>query len=135
MGSDLWIRDSSLPTKVYHGLFPFYKCEAATSAAFPPSSYLLFFHALSFHAIFSSCIPDIHTLKYIMTTIFIGKLIKDELKAQQKSVVWLSQELGCNRTNIYKIFNRHSIDAELLLRISRIMGRNFFEPYVERLSS
>lgn len=95
----------------------------------------MFFRALSFHAIFSSCIPDIHTLKYIMTTIFIGKLIKDELKAQQKSVVWLSQELGCNRTNIYKIFNRHSIDAELLLRISRIMGRNFFEPYVERLSS
>lgn len=68
-----------------------------------------------------------------MTTIFIGKLIKDELKTQQKSVVWLSQGLGCNRTNIYKIFNRHSIDAELLLRISRVLGRNFFEPYVTRL--
>ncbi len=68
-----------------------------------------------------------------MTTIFIGKLIKDELKTQQKSVVWLSQELGCNRTNIYKIFNRHSIDAELLLRISRVLGKNFFEPYVTRL--
>ncbi|MCM1077028.1 MAG: XRE family transcriptional regulator [Bacteroides sp.] len=68
-----------------------------------------------------------------MTTIFIGKLIQDELKAQQKSVVWLSRELGCNRTNVYKIFNRHSIDSELLLRISRVLNRNFFESYVSRL--
>lgn len=69
-----------------------------------------------------------------MTTIFIGKLIQEELKTQQKSVVWLSNELGCNRTNIYKIFNR-SIDAELLLRISKALQRNFFEPYISRLPS
>lgn len=68
-----------------------------------------------------------------MTTIFIGKLIQEELRVQQKSVVWLARELGCNRTNIYKIFNRRSIDAELLLRISRVLGRNFFEPYIEHL--
>lgn len=69
-----------------------------------------------------------------MATIFIGKVIKEELKAQQKSAVWLSNELGCNRTNVYKIFNRQSIDAELLLRISVALDRNFFEPYVTRLS-
>lgn len=68
-----------------------------------------------------------------MTTIFIGKLIQEELRVQQKSVVWLARELGCNRINIYKIFNRRSIDAELLLRISRVLGRNFFEPYIEHL--
>lgn len=70
-----------------------------------------------------------------MTTIFIGKVIKDELKAQQKSVVWLSNELGCNRTNVYKIFNRRSIDADLLLRISVALDRNSFEPYIARLKS
>lgn len=70
-----------------------------------------------------------------MTTIFIGKLIQEELKTQKKSVVWLSNELGCNRTNIYKIFNRRSIDAELLLRISKALQRNFFEPYISRLPS
>ncbi len=69
-----------------------------------------------------------------MTTIFIGKIIKQELKAQRKSVVWLAQELGCNRTNVYKIFNRHSIDAELLLRISQAMNHNFFANYTSRLS-
>lgn len=66
-----------------------------------------------------------------MADIFIGKLIREELKSQRKSVVWLSSELGCNRTNIYKIFNRQSIDADLLLRISRLLGKNFFVPYVE----
>ena len=66
-----------------------------------------------------------------MTTIFIGKLIQEELKTQKKSVVWLSNELGCNRTNI----NRRSIDAELLLRISKALQRNFFEPYISRLPS
>lgn len=80
--------------------------------------------------------PNIaHILTSSMTTIFIGKLIQEELKAQQKSVVWFAQELGCNRTNIYKIFNRRSLDAELLLRISRVLGRNFFEPYVRHIDS
>lgn len=70
-----------------------------------------------------------------MTTIFIGKMIREEMKAQQKSVVWLSTELKCNRTNIYKIFNRRSIDADLLMRISIALRRNFFEPYVSNLQS
>lgn len=79
-------------------------------------------------------ILTLHTfLPSSMTTIFIGKLIQEELRVQQKSVVWLARELGCNRTNIYKIFNRRSIDAELLLRISRVLGRNFFKPYIEHL--
>ncbi|MCM1137721.1 MAG: XRE family transcriptional regulator [Muribaculum sp.] len=70
-----------------------------------------------------------------MATINIGKLIEDELRTQQKSVVWLSNEIGCNRTNIYKIFNRRSIDTELLFRISKALQRNFFEPYLSKLPS
>lgn len=69
------------------------------------------------------------------TTIFIGKMIRDELRAQKKTVVWLSNELGCNRTNVYKIFNRRSVDAELLLRLSCALNRNFFEPYISELPS
>lgn len=70
-----------------------------------------------------------------MATINIGKLIEDELRNQQKSVIWLSNEIGCNRTNIYKIFNRRSIDTELLYRISKALQRNFFEPYLSKLPS
>ncbi|MBD5313226.1 MAG: XRE family transcriptional regulator [Duncaniella sp.] len=65
----------------------------------------------------------------------IGTLIREELRVQRKTAVWLADELGCNRSNIYKIFNRRSIDSELLLRISNALGRNFFQPYLDRLDN
>jgi hypothetical protein len=68
-----------------------------------------------------------------MTQILIGKLIEEELRSQDRSVVWLAAKLQCNRTNIYKIFRRDSIDAELLLRISNVLRRNFFTLYTDRL--
>ncbi|CCX47465.1 putative uncharacterized protein [Bacteroides sp. CAG:927] len=68
-----------------------------------------------------------------MNQIFIGKSIEYELRNQERSVVWLARKLNCNRTNIYKIFNRSTIDTELLLRISNVLQRNFFEEYINRL--
>ena len=68
-----------------------------------------------------------------MNQIFIGKSIECELRAQERSVVWLARKLNCNRTNIYKIFNRSTIDTELLLKISNVLQRNFFEEYTDRL--
>ncbi len=70
---------------------------------------------------------------FFMSQIFIGKLIEEELRSQDRSVVWLAGKLDCNRTNIYKIFHRSSIDAEFLLRISNALGRNFFTLYTDRL--
>lgn len=68
-----------------------------------------------------------------MNQIFIGKSIEYELRTQERSVVWLARKLNCNRTNIYKIFNRSTIDTELLLKISNVLQRNFFEEYTNRL--
>ncbi|MBO5244424.1 MAG: XRE family transcriptional regulator [Muribaculaceae bacterium] len=68
-----------------------------------------------------------------MNQIFIGKSIEYELRNQERSVMWLARKLNCNRTNIYKIFNRSTIDTELLLRISNVLQRNFFEEYINRL--
>lgn len=68
-----------------------------------------------------------------MNQIFIGKSIEYEFRNQERSVVWLARKLNCNRTNIYKIFNRSTIDTELLLRISNVLQRNFFEEYINRL--
>lgn len=68
-----------------------------------------------------------------MNQIFIGKSIEYELRNQERSVVWLARKLNCNRTNIYKIFNRSTIDTELLLRISNVLQRNFFEEYINCL--
>ncbi len=67
-----------------------------------------------------------------MSQIFIGKCIEDELRRQERSVVWLARKLDCNRTNVYKIFHRSSIDAELLLKISNVLKVNFFQYYIDR---
>ena len=56
----------------------------------------------------------------------IGKLIKEQMEKQDKTVVWLARELSCSRTNIYKIFEKSSIDTSLLMRISVVLQYNFF---------
>ena len=57
----------------------------------------------------------------------IGNLIRERLKEEGKTVVWLARELGCHRTNVYNIFEKPSIDTSMLRRISVIMKMNFFD--------
>ena len=59
----------------------------------------------------------------------IGNILRDKLKQDGKSVVWLARELGCHRTNIYNLFDKYSIDTQLLEHISIIMRYNFFDLY------
>lgn len=61
--------------------------------------------------------------------IHIGQLIEAELHRQERSVTWFANKLYCDRTNVYSIFKRKSIDTELLLRISYILNHNFFSYY------
>ena len=64
----------------------------------------------------------------------IGHLIQTQLKADQRSVGWLSREIGCTRNNVYKIFNKASLDSDLLLRVSKAMQFNFFRYYTEEVA-
>ena len=59
--------------------------------------------------------------------IHIGQLIKTELELQERTPTWLAKKINCDRTNIYRIFDRESIDTALLSRISTALNRNFFE--------
>jgi plasmid maintenance system antidote protein VapI len=61
--------------------------------------------------------------------IHIGHLIREQLKADQRSASWLAREIGCTRNHVYKIFNRPSLDADLILKISIAMSFNFFQYY------
>jgi DNA invertase Pin-like site-specific DNA recombinase len=63
--------------------------------------------------------------------VHIGQILKERLKADGKSVVWLARELGCHRTNVYNLFEKYSIDTQQLERISIIMHYNFFNLYYE----
>ncbi len=64
-----------------------------------------------------------------MNEIHIGKMIEEELRRQQRTVTWFARMLCCERTNVYSIFHRKSIDCHMLYRISKILDHNFFEPY------
>lgn len=61
----------------------------------------------------------------------IGELIQEELHRQERTVSWFARKLFCDRTNVYNIFQRKSIDTELLLRISLILNHNFFKYYID----
>lgn len=63
----------------------------------------------------------------------IGQLIKSELENQQHSVVWFASKMAYSRTNIYKIFDKPSIDTDVLLRISAVLDVDFFKFYSAEL--
>lgn len=56
----------------------------------------------------------------------IGQAIKQELERQERTVVWFARKLSCDRSNIYRIFQKESIDTNLLVRISIILQYDFF---------
>lgn len=61
--------------------------------------------------------------------IHIGHLIQVQLKVDQRSVGWLAKQIPCTRNHVYKIFNKPSLDADLILKISTAMNFNFFQHY------
>ena len=63
--------------------------------------------------------------------IHIGKLIQAKMKEQGRTNVWLASQLPCSPNHIYKIYNSPSINTEMLVRISKILGYNFFEEFIQ----
>jgi len=63
----------------------------------------------------------------------IGNLIKMEVKRQERSISWLAKKLSCDRSNIYRLFQKESIDTNLLTRISIILQHDFFEDLSMRI--
>ena len=66
--------------------------------------------------------------------IHIGSLIEQELRRQDRSVTWFASELHFDRTNVYKVFKKKSIDTLLLENICVILRHNFFLDYAEEVS-
>ena len=61
-----------------------------------------------------------------MERIHIGKAIRAELQRQERGVSWLARHLACDRSNVYRIFRKKSLDTELLSRICTILQHDFF---------
>lgn len=65
----------------------------------------------------------------------VGAMIREELKAQERSITWFAKKLSCTRTNVYNILSRNNIDLELLVRISKILHRNFVKEIGEDINN
>lgn len=63
----------------------------------------------------------------------IGNLIRKKVKEQNKTSVWLAEQLSCSRTNVYKLYDKKSIDTDVLFRISSILRFDFFSIYSEEV--
>lgn len=59
----------------------------------------------------------------------IGKLIKEELARQGRSMRWLSEQIGCTRQNMHYLLGRSFIYTDLLLKISDALDHDFFKYY------
>lgn len=57
----------------------------------------------------------------------IGDLINEEVRRQGMAVTKFAKEINCQRNNVYDIFNRSNMDIDLLKRISKVLGVNFFQ--------
>ncbi len=56
----------------------------------------------------------------------IGLLIKEELERQERPVSWFARKLYIDRSSVYRLFQKNSIDTALLKRISIVLNKDFF---------
>ena len=63
-------------------------------------------------------------------SIHIGKIIKETLKSKNIDVADFAYKINYTRGNAYKIFNKKSIDTELLTKISKVLRENLFFHFI-----
>lgn len=70
-------------------------------------------------------------LELAIADLQIGQRIQNELKRQGRTVTWLANQLGMERTSLYYTFRQSSINLELLMRISCFLEHNFLQDVVD----
>lgn len=60
----------------------------------------------------------------------IGQKIKEVFDARQMKLTDFADQLGTVRQNVYRIFKKRHLDTGLLLKISEVLGHNFFQYYL-----
>lgn len=63
----------------------------------------------------------------------IGNTIKAVLKEQERSEAWLARKVHCDPGNFNRILKRHSMDLDLLKRISIALKYNFLTEYAKHI--
>lgn len=61
----------------------------------------------------------------------IGQLIKERIDAQNLKVTEFARMIGTERSNVYDIFERESIDTGLLKKIGQVLHYDFFQDLLD----
>lgn len=61
----------------------------------------------------------------------IGQIIKERVKAQNVNVTEFAKNIGMERTNVYDIYERETIDTGLLKKIGQELHYDFFQDLLE----
>ncbi|MDD3405945.1 MAG: hypothetical protein PHH23_06745 [Paludibacteraceae bacterium] len=61
----------------------------------------------------------------------IGQLIKERVNAQNWQITTFAKEINVERSNVYDIFKRDSIDTKLLKKIGQVLKYDFFQDLLE----
>lgn len=72
-------------------------------------------------------------MKFKMKDVHVGNMIHDEMLHQGRTVAWLAKAIYCEKSNIYKLFNRKSIDLDQLIQISEVLDHNFLRDCYEEV--
>lgn len=60
----------------------------------------------------------------------IGEKIKEVLNSSEMSIATFAKKIDKERSNIYNIFSRKSIDTDLLKKIGHVLNHDFFQYYI-----
>ena len=56
----------------------------------------------------------------------IGLCIKEEMLKQERTMSWLARKLNRDRSAVYRMLNKNSIDTNTLADKARLLNRDFF---------
>ena len=61
----------------------------------------------------------------------IGQLIQEHVEAEKMEVTAFAKAINKERSNVYNIFKRDSIDTKLLKKIGQVLRYDFFQDLLE----
>ena len=82
----------------------------------------------------SSDNQTIKNLQFGDVSLHIGQKIQEIAKQHRISTTMLAEMVSTSRQNMRMIFQRKSMDTDLLVRISKVLKHNFFQYYNEEVA-
>lgn len=72
-------------------------------------------------------------MKFDFKNIHIGQLIKIKVTEGSIETTRICNFLKCSKSEIYQMYEAHSLDTETLLRWSKLLSYDFFRVYTQHL--